>query len=91
VAAIADEEHRFPGPCRSCAAVDEVAEGAPQLQGFAGEGTGGLNGAGVFFAQSLNPRRSQRQFLVPDALHPAYPGGGIELGHGEESEGWSGS
>jgi hypothetical protein len=40
--------------------------------------------AGVFLAQSLNPRGSQRQFLASDALHLAHPGVGIEFGYGEK-------
>ena len=34
--------------------------------------------------QSLNPGGGQGQFLAPDALHFAYPGVGIEFGHGEK-------
>jgi hypothetical protein len=33
--------------------VDEVAEHAHQFQCFGGEGAGGLDGAGVFFAQGV--------------------------------------
>ena len=33
--------------------VDEVAEGALQLQGFGGEGAGRVDGAGAFLAQGM--------------------------------------
>ena len=33
--------------------VDEVAEGALQVQGFDGEGAGGLECAGAFLAQGV--------------------------------------
>ena len=64
--------------------VDEVAEGALQVQGFGGEGTCGFNAAGVFLAQSLNPRGGQRRFVPPYALHFADPSVGMEFGHGEK-------
>jgi hypothetical protein len=60
--------------------VDEVAEGALQVQGFGGEGAGGVDGAGVFGAQSMDAGGGQRLLLVTDALHFAYPGVGIEFG-----------
>ena len=59
-------------------------ERALQFRGFGGEGAGGFDGAGVFLAQPLNPGGGQRQFLAPDALHFAYPGVGIEFGHGKK-------
>jgi hypothetical protein len=40
-------------PHQGVGLVDEVAEGAPQVQGFGGEGAGGLDGAGVLGAQRL--------------------------------------
>ena len=64
--------------------VDEVAEGALQVQGFGGEGAGGGDGAGVFGAQFVDPGGGQRLFLAPDALHLAYPDVGIESGQGEK-------
>jgi hypothetical protein len=47
-----------------------VAAGALQVQGFGGEGAGGLNAAGVFLTQSLNTGGGQRQSLASkDSLH----------------------
>ena len=63
---------------------DEAAKRALQLQGFGGEGVGGHNAAGVFLAQSLNPRAGQRQFLALDALHRAHPHVGIAFGKAGE-------
>ena len=46
--------------------VDEVAEGALQGLGFGGEGAGGFDGAGVFFAQGVDTGGGQRAFLAAD-------------------------
>ena len=40
-------------PHQGVGLVDEVAKGAPQVQGFGGEGAGELDGAGVLGAQRL--------------------------------------
>ena len=48
---------------RLIAALDEVAEGALQGQGFGGEGAGGLDGAGVFVAQCVKAGGGQGCFL----------------------------
>ena len=41
--------------------VDEVAEGALHSPRLGGEGAGGFDGAGVFRAPSLKPRRGFRK------------------------------
>ena len=54
--------------------VDEVAERVLQFQGFGGEGTSGLDRAGVFVSQRVDSGGGQRAFLFADALHFAYRG-----------------
>jgi hypothetical protein len=56
--------------------VDEVAERALQLQGFCGEGTGGLDGAGVFVSQRVEAGGG----LVLIELTLAWNGAGICMG-----------
>jgi hypothetical protein len=53
----------------------EVAEGALQIQCRGGEGTSGLDAAGVAIPQLVKSDGGQRLLLAPDALYFAYPGG----------------
>jgi hypothetical protein len=48
--------------------VDEVAQGALQLQGLGGKGAGGFDGAGVFVAQGVEAGGGQGLLLAADAL-----------------------
>jgi len=49
-----------------------------------GEGSGGLDGAGVFVAQSVKAGGGQRLLLTTDTLHFADPSVGVQLGQGEK-------
>ena len=52
--------------------VDEVADGAPQCQGFGGEGAGRFEGAGVFVPQRVDSGGGQPAFLAAAALQFGY-------------------
>ena len=60
--------------------------GGVEVYCFGGEGVSGRRGrwCGCIVPQSVDTGGGQRLFLPPDALHFAYPGVGIEVGHGEK-------
>lgn len=64
--------------------VDEVAEGAFEVEGFSGEGAGGFDAVRVFGTQGGEAGGGERLALAAQFLHFGDEGVGVEVGEGLE-------